>query len=106
MNSADQSLGFLGLLFVSRKALIGEELSAKLEHCILLLNASDATSIQALGIRHKAELRHTPLYGKFTEEELGHALGRDKVTFVGIIDKKAAAAFLAKTGLLKGPQKP
>ncbi len=105
MNTADQSLGFLGILFVSRKALIGEELAARLDKCKLLIYATDAMSNQALGIRHKAELRHTPLYGKFTEEELGHALGRDKVTFVGIVDAKAAAAFLAKTGLMKGPNK-
>ncbi len=95
--SSNDRLGFLGLLYVAHKALIGEELYSSLSKVRLLLVATDATSNQALSIKRRASLVHVPLIEEFTEKELGNALGHDSVTFVGIIDEKAAGAYLKKT---------
>jgi ribosomal protein L7Ae-like RNA K-turn-binding protein len=95
--STNDRLGFLGLLYVAHKAVIGEELYSSLAKVRLLLVAKDATSNQALSTKRRATLAHVPLLEEFTEQELGNALGHDSVTFVGIIDEKAAGAYLKKT---------
>jgi ribosomal protein L7Ae-like RNA K-turn-binding protein len=95
-NSAKDRLGFLGLLYVAHKALIGEELFSSLHKVHLLLVATDATSNQALSTKRRAQNAHIPLIEEFTEAELGQALGHDSVTFIGIIDEKAAGAYLKK----------
>jgi ribosomal protein L7Ae-like RNA K-turn-binding protein len=98
MNPAkNDRLGFLGLLYVAHKALIGEELYSSLHKVALLLVAKDATSNQALSTKRRAQSAHVPMIEEFSEEELGAALGHDSVTFVGIIDEKAAGAYLKKT---------
>jgi ribosomal protein L7Ae-like RNA K-turn-binding protein len=97
MSTSNDRLGFLGLLFVAHKALIGEELLSSLTKVHLLIVAKDATSNQALSTKRRAQNAHIPLYEEFTESELGAALGRDTVTFIGIIDEKAAGAYLKKT---------
>jgi ribosomal protein L7Ae-like RNA K-turn-binding protein len=89
-------LGFLGLLYVGKKALIGEELTSRLGKVKLLIKASDATSNQALGLKRKAINAHIPFVESFTKDELGAALGHNDVTYIGIIDEKAAGAYLKK----------
>lgn len=96
-NNHDEKLGFLGLLYVAHKALIGEELLENFSKVKLLLMASDATSHQAQGLERKASLAHLPFLKEYTEEELGRALGHETITFIGIIDAKAAGAYLKKT---------
>lgn len=95
-NSAKDRLGFLGLLYVAHKALIGEELIASLNKVALLLVASDAKSNQALSTKRRAQNAHIPLVEEFTEAELGEALGHPGITFIGIIDEKAAGAYVKK----------
>mgnify|MGYP003595891119 CR=1 FL=1 len=95
--SQNDRLGFLGLLYVAHKALIGEELYSSLSKVHLLIVAEDAHSNQALSTKRRAQSAHVPLLEEFTEAELGAALGHDSVTFIGIIDEKAAGAYLKKT---------
>jgi ribosomal protein L7Ae-like RNA K-turn-binding protein len=100
--SKHELLGFLGLLYVGHKALIGEELVTRLLQVKLLIKATDATSNQALGLKRKAVNAHIPFVESFSEDELGSALGHENVTYIGIIDDKAAGAYLKKlTGGVK-----
>jgi|LAHS01.1.fsa_nt_gb ribosomal protein L7Ae-like RNA K-turn-binding protein len=94
---AKSKLGFLGLLYVAHKVAIGEDLAEHFSKVKLLLMASDATSNQALSLEKKATSAHVPLIKEFTKKELGQALGHDEVTFLGIIDEKAAGAYLKKS---------
>lgn len=93
----DDRLGLLGLLFVAHKALIGEELLAALPKVRLLLEATDAHSGTALSLERRAKSAHIPLIQEYSEAELGRALGRERITFIGLIDEKAAGAYLAKS---------
>jgi ribosomal protein L7Ae-like RNA K-turn-binding protein len=93
----DDLLGFIGLLYVGHKAMIGEELLTHFAAVKLLLVASDAVSNQAIGIKNKAVSAHLPIAGGFTKAELGEALGYEEVNFLGIVDAKAAGAFLKKS---------
>lgn len=94
---AKSKLGFLGLLYVAHKVVIGEDLAEHFSRVKLLLMASDATSNQALGFEKKALAAHVPLIKEFTKKEMGQALGHDEVTFLGITDEKAAGAYLKKS---------
>ncbi|MCH3910130.1 MAG: hypothetical protein LKJ81_01305 [Bacilli bacterium] len=90
------TLGFLGLLYVAHKAYIGEEMIDKFSKMKIIIMAKDATSSQATSTLKKAERMHLPVVKAYDEETLGRALGHEKVTFIGIIDSKAAAAFTKK----------
>lgn len=96
MKSKQDLLGFLGLLYVGDKALIGEELLEHLSKVALLIVANDAESGQSESLKRRAQSAHIPMSELFSKEELGQALGHASVTFVGITDKKAAGAYLKK----------
>ena len=89
-------LGFLGLLYPSRQVLIGEELWKRIDEVTLVIAATDLTSGESLRYLEKIKKAHKPLFQGFDSVELGHALGHDKVNFIGVLGKKAAMNFLIK----------
>ncbi len=96
-----QVLGFLGLLYVSKRAIIGEDFLSHLDKAKFVIVANDLTSNQSLMIKKQILSRHLPIDEKsFSSEELGNALGHGGVNFIGILDKKAALAYVSKS--LKG----
>lgn len=96
-----QLLGFLGLLYVSKRAIIGEDFLSHLDKTKFVVIANDLTSNQSLMIKKQIKNRHLPVDEKsFSSEELGQALGHGGVNFIGIVDKKAALAYVSKS--LKG----
>ena len=91
-------LGFIGLLFRANKIQIGANLWHHMDQVSLFLKANDASSGEALRYEKKIKSRHLPLLEvDLTMAELGSALGRNEVTYVGVMDKKAAMAVLSKT---------
>lgn len=103
MEAAQEILGSLGLLFRGGKVLIGKILQEKYQQIPLIAMAKDLDSGESARFLKKIQRAHRPLLElPFTKEELGAALGRDAVTFVGIDDKKAALALLTKVTRTKG----
>lgn len=92
----DRALGLIGMLYVSHRALIGEELAHSLGKVRLLIAGNDLSSAQSLSLLKKAETLALKVDTTYSSEELGSALGRKKVSFVGITEKKAANAYLEK----------
>jgi len=92
----DRALGLLGMLYVSHKALIGEELTHSLSKVYLLIASTNTSSSQYHSLLKKAKTLALKVDLTYQSEELGAALGREKVTFVGITDQKAALAYLKK----------
>lgn len=93
----DPRLGFLGLLYVSKKAIIGDEFLNNLHKVVFVVMAKDISSGQGEMIKKKIQTRHIPNDVSFLKEELGHALGHDEVNYIGITDKKAAMAYISKS---------
>lgn len=91
-----KALGFLGLLYLGRKAIIGEELLNYNKPLALLVAANDLTSGTALKELAKFERAGYQIDKTYSMEELGEALGHQRVSFIGIIGKKAALSYLAK----------
>ncbi len=89
-------LGFLGILFRANKARIGDELDKSLMKADLVIVATDATSNTAEAFIRRLTEHAIPHRIEFTKEELGEALGRKEVNFIGIYDSKAAKAYLRK----------
>ena len=97
MESEKNLLGFIGLLFRANKIQIGANLWHHMDQVSLFLKAVDAKSGEALRYEKKIQSRHLPLLEvPLTMAELGSALGRNEVTFIGVLDKKAAMAVLSK----------
>ncbi len=97
MESEKNLLGFIGLLFRANKIQIGANLWHHMDQVSLFLKAVDAKSGEALRYEKKIKSRHLPLLEvPLTMAELGSALGRSEVTFIGVLDKKAAMAVLSK----------
>jgi len=90
------ALGFLGLLYPSRQVIIGEELWRRIDEVTLIVAASDIVSGEATKYLGKIKRAHKPLFQEYSAEELGNALGHEKINFVGILRKKAAMNFLFK----------
>ena len=96
----DPRLGFLGILYVSRRAMIGEDFLSHLDKVRFVVKANNLTSNQSKSIEKMVISRHIPMDDSFTSAELGNALGHDEINFIGIVDKKAALAYVSKS--LKG----
>ncbi len=96
----DPRLGFLGLLYVSKRAIIGEDFLSHLDKVKFVVMANDLSSNQSKAIAKKIASRHLPQDISFSSAELGLALGHDEINFIGIIDKKAALSYVSKS--LKG----
>ncbi len=96
----DPRLGFLGLLYVSQKAIIGTDFISHLDKVKFVVIANDLTSGQSEMIRKKIHSRHIPTDSSFSSEELGAALGHGEINFIGITDKKSALSYVSKS--LKG----
>lgn len=99
----DPRLGFLGLLFVSNRAIIGDDFLSHLDKVRFVVMANDIESGQGEKIKKKILARHIPTSESFSSIELGEALGRGGVNFIGITDKKAAMAYISKS--MKGVRK-
>lgn len=89
-------LGFLGILFRANKARIGDELDKTLLKANLVIVASNAMSNTAQAFTRRLSEHAIPFKIEFTKEELGSAVGRNEVNFIGIYDSKAAKAYLRK----------
>lgn len=97
MENAKQVLGFIGILFRANKLQIGSYLWHSMSEVKLFVKAKDADSGEAMRYEKKIRSAHLPLLVvDLSKEELGEAVGRDAVTFIGITDKKAALAFVSK----------
>ena len=97
MENAKNVLGFIGLLFRADKIQIGANLWHHIDEMKLFIKAKDATSGEALRFEKKIKSRHLRLLEvDLTMAELGLAVGRDEVTYLGVTDKKAAMALLSK----------
>ena len=96
-------LGFIGLLYKAHKLEIGASLWQKKGQVKLFAKASDATSGEALHHQKKILSAHLPyLELPLSKGEIGAALGKEEVSFLGITDKKAALAFIYKAHAIKG----
>ena len=91
----DNVLGFIGILFRANKAIIGESarLSKKGRVAFLAIDASEATKKEII---HLCKTSSTPLYEDYSKGELGSAVGYSEVSYVLIIDKKAATSLEKK----------
>ena len=89
----DNVLGFLGILFRGHKALIGMEAreSNKGKMAFLAFDASENSKKDV-----NALLEGIPVNKRYSKIELGEALGYPEVSFILIIDKKAAASLEEK----------
>lgn len=98
----DNCLGFLGILYVARKALIGEEAYSSLPKAKLVLLAKDAKDGTKKMIQNAKNHHHFPLLEVYTKETLGSALGYEEVAYISIIDKRSAekliSALISKQG--------
>lgn len=100
MDRAHEILGSLGLLFRGGRLLIGRPLQEKWDTLPLIAVANDISSGESARFLKKIERAHRPLLRlPVSQEELGEALGRERVTFVGIPDKKAALALISKASM-------
>ena len=99
----DSRLGFIGILYRSHDALIGEKLLTHLNEVKLVVVANDISSNQAKSSLRSIESRHIPTVFGPSSLELGKAVGHEIVNFVGITSKKAASSYLEKT--MKGAKK-
>ena len=98
MERNDEILGFLGLLYKAHEALIGEELLHHLDSIHLLIASKGLTSGESRKTLEKAKRMEMKVITLFEQEELGNALGKAQVAFVGIKSKKASIALLKKLG--------
>ncbi len=91
----DNVLGFIGILFRANKALIGEtaRLSKKGRIAFLATDASLATKKEII---HLCKQSSIPLYEDYSKEELGNTVGYSEVSYILIIDKKAATSLEKK----------
>ena len=94
--SHNDALGFLGLLYPSHQAIIGEELHKRMEEVTLIVAATDLDSGESLRTLGRIKRAHKPLSQTFTAKEIGKALGHSEVKFLGIVNKKAAMSYLLK----------
>lgn len=92
----EKVLGLMGLLYKAHKAYIGAELLAHLDKCYFVFVAKDLSSGTSLRYKKKMLASETPMDESFSMKELGDALGKPPVSFVGIVDKKAANAIISK----------
>ncbi|MCR4562569.1 MAG: hypothetical protein K5694_05150 [Bacilli bacterium] len=102
MTPAEKRLGFLGLLYKSHKALIGEEIRFNLPKIRLLILPKGETSRNIDNLLSKAKSSNIEIIQEtYSKIDLGRSLGHEEVALVAITDKKAALAYLNKT---KGEQ--
>lgn len=92
----DNKLGFLGILFRANKAKIGPDLDANALKAQLVVVASDVTSNTAKSFISRLEANKIPYVTEYSKSELGNAVGREIVNYIGIFDQKAAKAYLRK----------
>lgn len=92
----EKVLGLVGLLYKAHKAYIGAELLAHLDKCYFVFVAKNLSSGTSLRYKKKILALDIPLDETFSMEELGAAVGKPPVSYIGIIDKKAANAILGK----------
>ena len=92
-----EALRFLGLLNRGGQLYFGPTLEMRLGKVALLFVANDARNSDKMV--KKATGLHIPIVSRFGKAELGQALGYDELSYVGIVNRKAAKAMQAK---LKG----
>ncbi len=96
-------LGFIGLLYKAQKLEIGASLWQKKGQVKLFSRAFDANSNEALHHQKQILSAHLPyLILPLSKGEIGAALGKEEVSFLGVTDKKAALAFMSKAHSIKG----
>jgi ribosomal protein L7Ae-like RNA K-turn-binding protein len=94
----DARLGFLGILYASHRALIGDELFRHLEKVHFIVMANNLSSGQSKMWQKKISSRHIPTDAiSFNAKELGKALGHEEINFIGITDKKSAISYVTKS---------
>ncbi len=90
----NNALSFLGLLNKAGKTVFGEALFSqgkKIACIVLAFDASDTSKKRLLSFGKEKMI----LEG-VSKEELGHYLGYEEISAVGILDKKAALALKKK----------
>ncbi len=93
----NKKLSFLGLLHKGGNLLYGPELKSSYQKASLILENKGEESGERLRFRKKIkEANIAYLAEEFSEEELGDALGKSPISFVGILGKKAKDAYLRK----------
>lgn len=86
----DKVLGLVGLLYKAHKAYIGAELLAHLDKCHFILLAHDLHSHTSLREKKKMLALEIQIDESYSMKELGEAVGKPPVSYIGIVDKKAA----------------
>ncbi len=89
----DNTLGFLGILFKGHKALIGMEAKESDKGRMAFL-AYDASENSKKDVNHL--IKDIPVNERYNKKELGEALGYPEVSFILVIDKKAALSLEKK----------
>ena len=89
-----KALSFLGILNRGGRLVFGPAIENALGRLSLLIVANDAAGKDKMSV--KAQNRGVPTLSQYGKEELGQALGYDELSYVGILGKKEAKAFLEK----------
>ena len=92
----NNKLGFLGILFRANSAKIGPDLEVNALKAKLVIVAKDITSNTGKAFLSRLKENNIPYIEEFSKSELGNAVGRDVVNYIGIFDSKAAKAYLRK----------
>ena len=82
--------GFLGLLNRGGSLLIGDDLRLHLSRVDLLLLAIDAKEGTKKSYEEKAAHQKLSFHYVGTKQELGHAIGYEEISAIGIKGRKAA----------------
>ncbi|MCR5491537.1 MAG: hypothetical protein K6F32_05370 [Bacilli bacterium] len=87
---------FLGILNRAKKIAFGQNAFAKGKSMSLALLAADASEATQKEVRSFAEKYRLKLQLVESKKELGQPFGYEEIAFIGILDRKAAKAFLEK----------
>ena len=91
-----EASGMLGILNRARLVAFGPAVLGAMRKAHLLILARDGSSWTIKEAISEAEKYHVPTVYVDTKPELGQPLGRDELTAVAILSKKAAVSLLSK----------
>ena len=91
-----EAAGMLGILNRGKMLAFGPATLGAMRKASLLLLARDGSAWTKQDALAEAEKYHVPVYYVETKIELGRPLGRDELTAVAVLSKKAAASLLSK----------
>jgi len=93
MNSV---LSLLGLIYISKKLVLGEEVLNQIKKVKFLFIASDASDKTKERYLKKCDYYNIPYTTNFSGEQLAKSLGKANIKIIGIIDEGFTQTILNK----------